>query len=332
MAEGRSVEEISGDKRIVREYDADGKLLRIKVYPLTKGATADLPPVAPTPRPEPRAKEARRGEEKPTAAPRASPALFWRRNKEPSKEQPASERERAPPFEPVPAREPASEPSREVDAQPERAPIVYEEPEPAPEPAPEPTRAAEPVRVEYREPEPLPEPAQEPEPVPAPVLESPAPALRPAAFQVIAVEEVPPPPPPMHVRFAEEPERAGFTNVTVEPVKAPEAPAPEPAAIVAAVAPEPGLVEPVVAAPAPTPDPEPIPAPEPEPIAAAPIALRPPRYAEIVPDVEDRVDALLARADAPAKRRKRATIPAPSFEPLRKEPWEARLDKLLDPR
>ena len=33
--------------------------------------------------------------------------------------------------------------------------------------------------------------------------------------------------------------------------------------------------------------------------------------------------------DLPAKRRKRAPIPAPAFEPLLREPWEDRLDAAL---
>jgi hypothetical protein len=79
-------------------------------------------------------------------------------------------------------------------------------------------------------------------------------------------------------------------------------------------------IEPVKEAPPPPPPPsvEAIEAPPPAP---------PVRYD--VPDLDAKVDALLARRDRPVRARKRAPIPIPQFEPLRREPWEDRLDKAL---
>jgi hypothetical protein len=93
----------------------------------------------------------------------------------------------------------------------------------------------------------------------------------------------------------------------------------EPAAPIAAQREVPFQVGPAAVTPEPI-----MVAPEPEPLPAPPAS-----YAALVPDLDDRVDAILTRQDAPAKRRKRAPIPAPLFEPLRREPWEDRLDIAL---
>jgi hypothetical protein len=58
--------------------------------------------------------------------------------------------------------------------------------------------------------------------------------------------------------------------------------------------------------------------PEPEPLASLD-----------VPDLDARVDALLAERARAAKAKKRAPLPVPQFEPLRREPWEARLEAML---
>ncbi|HET6405682.1 MAG TPA: hypothetical protein VFH78_13655, partial [Candidatus Thermoplasmatota archaeon] len=114
----------------------------------------------------------------------------------------------------------------------------------------------------------------------------------------------------------------------------PPEPVPEPAAEPAPPpAPEPEP-QPIVLAP----EPEPAPAPELEPDAVVvldaapepePEPQPPASYVALVPDVDERVDALLSRTDLPAKRRKRAPIPAPVFAPIQREPWEDRLDQAL---
>ena len=287
---GRVVEEIAAGRRLVREYDDAGRLLRIRLLPLSRGATADLPPVERAP--EPPAAEVSRSS--------AARALFWRKRPDkPAAPQPAPDVAAAPVEEPAPAQAPApaaprihvrfeDEPSTAVEGIEvvvEPLPIVFRFTAP-PVAAPEPEPA--PAPIVFVEPEPL---APEPDPLPPP---------KPLAFEVVAVEEVREP----------------------EPEPEPPAPMAEPPAPPAEVAPPP---------------PEPVPlqeerAPEsrPEPAREEPPVPEPPAsYAALVPDVDEKVDAVLARQDAPDKRRKRAPIPAPAFEPLRREPWEDRLDAVL---
>jgi len=275
VADGHIVEEISGDRKLVREYDAAGQLVRIRVLPLTHGATPDLPPVAPTPRPPPA-----------DEAPKQRGGIFSRKTSPPNAPPPTG----SPPAEPTPAPPPVAPAPAPADAptpsppparpvhvrfadeapragtidvivEPVLAPIVFATPEPAA--APEPT--PEQVPLAFVEPEPLPD-AQ-----PAPLEATPAPPPRRSTFHIVAVEPLAPPP---------------------------------------AAPPEPAV----------EPEPQPTPEPRPQPPAS---------YVALVPDVDERVDAVLAREDAPAKRRKRAPIPAPAFEPLTREPWEERLDAAL---
>lgn len=306
MAGPRTVEEISGGKRIIREYDAAGQLVRILVLPVKLGEDADLPPVT--------------RERRPSSS-SAARALFWRRERKPAAPAPAAEAARAPPSPPVaeptppPAPSPPPpappvhvrfsdepEPARGVDVVVEAlAPPRVEPPILVESPADEPASEPEPAPFDLREPERVPEP--EPEPVP-PVVFVDAPEAEPA-----------PAPEPQAARRR----LATFEIIAIESLPRAEA-APEP--------------EPIVTAPEPQPAPptelEPdtvgqLAEPEPEPAPPAP----PPSYVTLVPDVDARVDALLSRTDVRAKRRKRAPIPAPVFAPLAREPWEERLDAAL---
>lgn len=247
-APGRSITEISGARRITREYATDGSLLRIRIEPMTFGVTPDLPPVE---APKPREKPAK-------AAPAPTPVVA------------------APP-----APKPQPEPAPVVTAPPrEELPVTllpYDESPPAPV-----AQEELPVTVA-----PYTEPA--PEPIPEPIPQAP---VR-LSFTILAdevVQAAPPPPPPS----------------PPEPVVEALPPSPEP------------VPEPVVEAPPPAPEPEPVPAPAPW------VA-----YVERVPDVDERVDALIAERARNNKTKKRAPIPVPSFEPIRREAWEERLDKAL---
>lgn len=319
----RSVEEISGGKRVLRDYDAiTGKLLRIRILPLPRTDAPDPPrrrKRAPAPEPAPPAapetptapemeivleevRDAPRGPVRarfddeparaattdvivaPLPAPDPRPAL--------APLPPAPEPARAPEPEPAPAIPPALPIHARLAGEPPRAGTIdvlldRVAQEPLPELAP--------VVITFREPEAPPAPiviAPEPPPPPEPL------PAAPRAFEIIALERVAPPPP------------------ASEPEPTPVAREPEP---IAAIPSEP---EPIAEPPA---DPAPLQAPpEPDPPRRAP-----PSYVAIVPDVDARVDALLSREDAPAKRRKRAPIPAPTFAPLARDAWEERLDAAL---
>jgi hypothetical protein len=84
-----------------------------------------------------------------------------------------------------------------------------------------------------------------------------------------------------------------------------------------------------------TPTPAPVVAPEPEPAVLnapepAPAPERSPKpLAQIVPDVDERVDAILTAREGKPRPRRRRPLDVPRFEPLREEPWEARLDAML---
>lgn len=349
----RTVEEISGGKRIVREYDADGQLLRILVLPLRTGA-ADLPPATAPPRaPEPASTAARAlfGRKKdaalaPTPAPAAAPAPAPAPARAepappPAAPEPPAPTSAAPPPAPPPPRptvrvrfanEPAPAAGIDVvveDLAPPAPPIIVEtldearaEAEPAPEAEAPPIAFTEPEPaspIVFTEPEPVAAARREEEPAPPPL-----PPRRPAVFEVLSVE-------PLRA----EPEPAPAPALEPQPAREPEV-APEPEPIV--LAPEPEAArepEPIVLAPEPAHEPPR----ELEPDAVVTLALEPeperepPRapesYVALVPDVDARVDALLARTDLPAKRRKRAPIPAPVFAPLAREPWEERLDAAL---
>jgi hypothetical protein len=230
VPEGRIVVEVARGRRIVREYDATGALVRIRIEPTTRGETPDLPPLPP---PAPVAVKARRKPAPPREEPKSAPAA-----------------DTLPP--PVPVAEPATPP------------------------------------------------------VPPPIQPR-------RGFKVLREDVLPPPPPPDPV--AEPPERFPVelaVEKALEPVEE------------VAIAP-PVAAEPEPAAPPPSAQPELESVPEPpvaEPEAAAPPE---PRRFE-VPDLEKRVDELLAKGPP---RRKRAPVPVPQFEPLRREPWEDRLDAAL---
>jgi hypothetical protein len=292
--ERRIEEQTASGRTLVREYDANGKLVRITVLPLPKpepkkrlafsrkpkeaasaaekALTADFPPPAPTPAPAAAPPSVPSTEPAAPPPPPAPPAVHIRFPYDPV--QPGIDvvveryEDPAPPRVTLLPRTFVHEPA---PAPPALAAVVAPPPEPTPE-------APIPTVVHYEEPEPLPEAA--------------------AAEAPVFVHEEPPAPPPVPRRFE---------IVALEEVSEPQ-PVPEP------------TPEPVVIAP----EPEPAPEPAPEPVPAPPR-----RYSAEVPDVDQRVDALLARADAPAKRRKRARIPAPVFEPLRREAWEERLDKAI---
>lgn len=280
---GRTVIEVSGARRILREYDDGGRLVKIRVEPLSFGPTSDLPPVTPTPR-----------------APKADPAAPQPRPEPPATL--AAPEERPPENTIVAALRAEREPAPEDDGLPVTL-EAYDEPAPA---------AANPYLL----------PAAEP--VPPPAEATPAP---PPAFEIVRVERV-------------------AVVAEAVPVAAPD---PEPLLDLdplPAEEPPPALAE--VAEPEPPTDPDPFPATEPdgleepvrdpEPVpevkivedvaplveAAAPEPA--PRFAELVPDVDSRVDALL-RDRRPRKRRARLAVPF--FPPLAREPWESRLDEVL---
>lgn len=215
------------------------------------------------------------------------------------------------------------------------------------EPAPLPSLT--PARILFSEPEPLIAPQTEAalsisEPAPPhseivleavrAAAEEPAalPPTKPLRFEILAIEPI--------LALAAEPTQGspmseGPAASAPAPMPVEAAPAPEPAALEAS----PEEEEPLSAAAEPA-------VPESEPHALEPIVTRsepefvrepvsrsPPRsYVALVPKLDERVDALLALEDAPAKRRKRAPIPAPAFEPLAREAWETRLDAALSAR
>jgi len=115
-----------------------------------------------------------------------------------------------------------------------------------------------------------------------------------------------------------------FEILKVEPVAPPPVAEPEPAP-----APPPEPAPPIEAPPAP----EPIPdlAVETEPLAPAPPAAPEPPVplAPRVPDLERRVDSLLAERQGRPAPRRRAPLPVPRFDPIPREAWEDRLDAVL---
>ena len=236
-------------------------------------------------------------------------------------------------LEPVPPSAPpvASSPPRPLaPVEPARAP-----PAPAPPPPPPPAPAPEPARAPPAQPPsppaPPPEPAQlsppapEPETLPVELEPYEEPAMAPAsstplAHALDAASETLAP-----ARF----EILAVHAIADEPPARVEAP-PEPAPIAAAAAP----AEPIIAPPV-----------EVEPIVvkhASPTVLRPRaravslvriRLAPHVPDLEKRVDALLARKPRVEKKRPtRAHIEVPRFAPLKRSAWEDRLDAVLRER
>lgn len=223
--EGRVVEELSGGKRILREYDAAGKLLRIRVQPVKAGPTPELPPVEPQPRAESSAARAlfgwRRSKPKPAPTPEPTTAAPEPASAEvPPPAPPASppapalrvrfEGERAPErgIDVVVAElaRPVDEPASEPTPEPERedapaAPLVFVEPEPAPAP---PARAAASFEILAVEPIAKEEPPREreQEPEPEPIVLAPEPRheppreLEPEAVVVLAEREPEPEPEP----------------------------------------------------------------------------------------------------------------------------------------
>lgn len=368
MAQRRTIIEIGPFRRIVREYDAEGNLERIRAEPLS----APTPP--PPPDPAPVAEEAtrRRGfslfgasrrrerVEPPApssiaeeAPPEPEPAVAEAPAPEPPVEAPSPPsrfnrflRREVPPDPAPPAPDPVVEPAPValLEAAMEELPVAlepYEEPDDASRPPTPEDFAPEPVLEEVAEiasetpplPEPGPEFFEEEPPAAASVAAMPEPE---PSFEIVSVERILPPPReeiPVIVTEAQPPAPAPETlPVGLEPY---EEPAPEPPAL---PPPEPGAVPAAVevaveveAAPLPPP-PEPVPEPEPAPpvtVTAQPEPTPPRRLLEEVPDVDARVDAVLrARRDA-SRRRRRAPLPVPRFEPLRREPWEDRLDRVL---
>lgn len=350
LSKARVVTEVSGTKRILAEYGPDGRLLRIRVLPLSRGATADLPPVTPQPRPAPQARPPPAPPEEPPAMTTPRKRLFFGKRKDAPPAEPPTE---APPAEPEPVAAPVPPPAA-IEAAPEPVPV-----EEAPAPVDAAPVAPEPIR--FDEPEPLPEragpvdaaldaavhedfslPEVEAETRHAHVdiveeglaaaeADAAAPPVEPMRFEIVAIERIEPAAPEPVVEEA--PAAAVPEDV---PVPVVEVDAPEPVA--------PPMPEPVVETPVAEPVPEPLAAPVEEPealVAPEPaeafleplVEAAPARpLADLVPDLERRVDALLATQDRPHKARKRAPIPVPAFEPLRREPWEERLDALLGQR
>jgi hypothetical protein len=132
VARPQTIVELSGHRRLVREYDEHGRLVRVRIEPVTLGVTPDLPAVekrAPPPRSAPQA-----------APPPAPAEALPLPPPEPAVEPPAPA---PPPVAPRPP-EPIVEPPR-----PRRFEVLAVEratppPPPRVEPAPEPARAPEP--------------------------------------------------------------------------------------------------------------------------------------------------------------------------------------------
>jgi len=212
---------------------------------------------------------------------------------------------------------------------------------PAPGPMPRPPRAGKAKRA-ATPPPPAPEPAPEPTPEPAP---APLPLLE------VVTEPFEPAPRRLEVLPARAP-RVALAPTLVEraleaaawqeaPREAPP-PAPRTFEIVS-------IERVVVAPPVPIAIPEPEPAPEvepvrvevqgPEPEPAAPVAVEievtpieepaPVLLRDRVPDLDARVDALLREREGAPRPRRRRPLDVPRFDPLRREPWEDRLDAAL---
>lgn len=217
---------------------------------------------------------------------------------------------------------------------------------PAPTPTPRPDAKRAKPAPEPEAPAPAPPPA--PPPLPAPAAPTPrhvavlAPRAahvaleRPAQLPELEVETEPMPPaspavipvgPVEEVLEAVEEEIAALQASAPAPPPPPSPPAPVTFEVLASEplvrpAPEPEPAPPSEPEPAPVPEalPEPEPAREPEPLA--------PR----IPDLEARVDSLLAQRQGKPAPRKRAPLDVPRFEPLARDAWEERLDAILASR
>ena len=166
---------------------------------------------------------------------------------------------------------------------------------PKPTTAPSPTAAAPVTRKEQ-----LPVTLAEIKPPPKRAPPTPVAKPKPKGFVVVAVERVEPsaaPPPTPKPTLDETIERANETLETQKPAPPEAAPQPERA---------PGSARP----------------PEREPEPARPISLD-------IPDLEARVDAVVAQRAQRSKAKKRAPLPVPQFAPLKREPWEDRLERVL---
>lgn len=169
----RTVVETLSDRRIVREYDDAGALVRVLVEPVRSGVTPDLPPVvhAPAPRRPLFSKPKRAAAPPPpVAAPVAPPVAP------------------PPPVDAAPAPEPEPEPVRVAPPEPPAPPPRFEvlAAEPILEPPPEPAAAEEDEPTVEEPPVPLavepeaPHVEEEPAPEPPPPVVEPAPAVEPA--------------------------------------------------------------------------------------------------------------------------------------------------------
>ncbi|HUR69496.1 MAG TPA: hypothetical protein VM370_09645 [Candidatus Thermoplasmatota archaeon] len=336
----RTVEETTpSGKRLLRDYDPSGKLTGIRILPALPAPTAakrglfgrarkELPTPAPDASPAPASSSVTTGapppEPAPLSAPPPPPAIHARFPDEAAKPGIDIVVERFGPAKAPPSPQLLT-PAPDASPAPTSSSVTTGAPSAAPSAAPPP-----PPAVHTRLPE---EPARPGiDVLLEPLSDPPAPRQPPLVLpEVVALRAdivVPAPEPDERAIVFREPEPVAAAGAEPEIVYVPprrfEVVALE-EVVEAAPAPGPERVPEPKPESKPEPEPEPKPEPEPEPEDDR---LRPP-YVAAVPDVDQRVDALLTRADAPAKRRKRAPVPAPSFEPLAREPWEDRLDAAL---
>ncbi len=284
-----------------------------------------------------------------------------KREQEAAAARPEPEPEPAPVVAPEPEPEPVAEP---VVAAPEPKRFRVIRSEPVPEPVPEPVAEPEPPEPEpVAAPEAAPEPVIEPEPAPPEpevlvVEESPAepPAESSEPAVLVAEAEEAPKKAGWRARIVrrkkdepvpeaakdDEPEAASKPRWALFGRRKKAEPEAEPASKIEEA---PAIEETLLEAAEPEREPE-LQAtetaievdeveleeiqPEPEPVVSAP---RPPRRAsEEVPDVDDRVDLLLAAHAAEAKRKKRAPLPVPEFSPIESDETQRKVDAILRAR
>lgn len=256
-------------------------------------------------------------------------------------------------LEPEPEPTPAPPPSFHVIHVEPVAPPAYAEVAEAAITLPEPEPQPEPVLVEVAEasvalpPATAPETIADPEPAFTEVAEASITLTVPKKPLLARLRRSKPAPVAQPVEPEPQPEEAPKRGLLArfrrerDETPAPAAAAEEvaPAPLVAETAAEPEVEaqpepEPLVAVP----EPESTPEPEPQHVTRVPVIDKDRegpqpvriRYSERVPDVESRVDEVLAAREAQRKEaKKRKPIEIPHFAPLPREAWEERLDAML---